>query len=507
VNLRNSFPLYVSCLTYGRQARSLMQTRKLTTTAAVTVALASACAATPAADAATKFTVRGAGFGHGVGMSQYGAYGYAMQGTGYREILAHYYSGTAIGTQDPSTVRVLLQPRVAIARFSGARRAAGKTVSPAKTYGVRPGRYAGTLDLLSPSGRRLKRVTAPLTVRGSQNRVLLSGYALNGVTSGVYRGALEFRPAGPAGVQAVNAVSLEDYVRGVVSRESPSSWPAEALKAQAVAARTYAVTTSKGGAGWDQYPDTRSQVYGGVSAETPSTDAAVAATADELVTYGGKPVVTYFFSTSGGRTEDVENTTLGTAPVPWLKSVEDPYDQASPKHRWGPYTWSLATADAKLGSLVKGAFKGIEVVRRGESPRIVAADIVGTGGRTRVDGATLRARLGLFDTWAYFTSIKTGKAPKPAPEPENQTPSQVEPTGGVTPEARAATLARHRLAGQVIPAHRGSDVVIQRRSRHRWVAVGNADTDARGRYAFTVDTKGRYRVRYHGIAGPVVAFR
>src|SRR4051794_20982052 len=284
-----------------------MKTRNLiTTTAAAAACLAAAGTAVPAADAATKFTVRGAGFWHGVGMSQYGAYGCATNGAGYREILAHYYTGTAIGTQEPSTVRVLLQPGVAVAHFSGARRAAGKTVDPAKTYGVRPA-PGGMVDLLSPRGRKLKRVAAPLVAKGSGGRVLLSGYALNGVTSGVYRGALEFRPSG-AGVQSVNAASLEDYVRGVVSRESPASWPAEALKAQAVAARTYAVTTSKGGIGWDQYPDTRSQVYGGVSAETPATDAAVLATADQLVTYDGQPVVTYFFSTSGGRTEDVENT-------------------------------------------------------------------------------------------------------------------------------------------------------------------------------------------------------
>ena len=94
----------------------------------------------------------------------------------------------------------------------------------------------------------------------------------------------------------------------MVSRESPSSWPAEALKAQAVAARTYAITTSKAGDGWDQYADTRSQVYGGVAAETASTNAAVAATRGQVVTYDGEPVVTFFFSTSGGRTENVENT-------------------------------------------------------------------------------------------------------------------------------------------------------------------------------------------------------
>src|SRR4051794_5016297 len=465
-----------------------MPTRKLLTAAAATAALL-----TPAvAEGKTRFTVRGAGFGHGVGMSQWGAYGYASKGTGYRDILGHYYSGTSIGTGAPTTVRVLLQSGQGVAHFAGARAAAGKVVDPAKTYGVKAA-SDGSVVLLSPTGRKLKKVPAPLTVTGSGGAVQLAG-------AGAYRGGLEFRPDG-GGVQAGHGVGLEDYVRGVVARESPSNWPAEALKAQAVAARTYAVTTSKGGNGFDQYQDTRSQVYGGIAAETPTTDAAVAATAGQLVTYQGRPVVTYFFSTSGGRTEDVENTTLGAEPLPWLKSVKDPYDGSSPKHRWGPYRWSLGTTGAKLRGLVKGAFRGIQVVKRGESPRIVQADVIGTRGRTRVSGAVLRARLGLFDTWAYFTSISTGKAPTPKPKD----PTPVGPTGGVTPEARATRAARHRLTGRVLPAHRGSDVSVQRREDGRWVTVGSADADARGRFAFTVEVPGRYRARYRGDAGPSVS--
>ena len=111
---------------------------------------------------------------------------------------------------------------------------------------------------------------------------------------------------------------------------------------------------------------------------------------------------TYFFSTSGGRTEDVENTSLGTAPKPWLKSVVDKYDSVSPKHRWGPIRMGYRAAGRKLRGLVKGRFKGIKVVRRGSSPRVVEADVIGSRGRTRVDGATLRARFGLFDSWVVL---------------------------------------------------------------------------------------------------------
>src|SRR4051794_23787724 len=125
------------------------------------------------ADAAGRFTIRGAGFGHGVGMSQYGAYGYAMQGANYRQILAHYYTGTALGAYPDTTVRVLLQSSVATARFSGATAAGDRRLDPSRTYGARVGKLAGTVDLLSPSGRRLMRVTAPLRVTSSAGVTVL----------------------------------------------------------------------------------------------------------------------------------------------------------------------------------------------------------------------------------------------------------------------------------------------------------------------------------------------
>src|SRR5204862_5890506 len=116
-----------------------------------------------------------------------------------------------------------------------------------------------------------------------------------------------------------------------------------------IAARTYAITTSHSG-DFDQYADTRSQVYDGVAVETTASNEAVAATRGQVVTYQGRPVVTYFFSTSGGRTENVENSFSGGQPEPWLKSVPDPYDGVSPLHRW-KFVWSAGTAAAQLGGL------------------------------------------------------------------------------------------------------------------------------------------------------------
>jgi SpoIID/LytB domain protein len=303
----------------------------------------------------------------------------------------------------------------------------------------------------------------------------------------------------------INALSLEDSVRGVVSLESPASWPIEALKAQAVAARTYGITTKRSGT-FDEYPDTRSQMYGGVGAETAATNAAVDATAGQVVTYGGEPVVTYFFSTSGGRTENIENTALGTTPEPWLKSVPDPYDSVSPRHTWAPQKLSLGTARARLGSLVKGSFRGIRVVKRGRSPRIVAADVVGSRGKTRVSGATLRSRLGLLDTWAYFTTIGVKRAPAPQQPVTPPVAPQAagDGTGGAQSSARRAVAA---LTGSVMPAHRGATVQIQLRRDDHWSTVTEARVDGGGRYRAAVTRRGTYRVVYWGDAGSAIAIR
>jgi stage II sporulation protein D len=446
------------------------------------------------ADAAKRFTIRGAGFGHGVGMSQYGAMGYATHGWSYRRILAHYYTDTSLGVLTESRdVRVLLQSTSGSAAFSGASSAGGRRLSPGKTYYVR-GRAAGQVQLLSARRRVLATVPSPLRATGP-GLLTLKGRAGNGITNGAYRGALEFRGGTFGGINAINALPVDDYVKGVIPLESPASWPIEALKAQAVAARTYALTTSKAGDGFEHYPDTRSQVYGGAGAEQPSTNLAAEETAGQLVTYDGTPVPTYFFSTSGGRTEDVENTTLGTEPKPWLKSVEDEYDSVSPKHRWGPIRMRYSSAGAKLRGLVKGRFKGVKVIRRGSSPRVVEAEIVGSRGHTRVNGATLRARFGLNDTWAYYTSIKTRRVAPPSP------------TGGAGGPVIARVPDIAGLAGHVVPARKGATVEVQRLTGGRWVDVGSTEAGRSGRYSVGVPAKGLYRVRYRGEPGPGVRVR
>jgi stage II sporulation protein D len=355
-----------------------------------------------AAQGAPRFVIRGAGFGHGVGMSQYGADGYAQHGKGYRFILAHYFTGTSLEQLSTSpTVRVLLQVGSS-ASFGHASSASGRRLDPDTVYTAAPVGL-GRIELRGPSGNTLASFASPLRVTGDVP-IRLHGRAQNGLSDGYYRGAMEFRATAVGSLESINAVGLEDYVRGVVGAESPPSWPAAALEAQAVAARTYAITTAASG-DYEQYADTRSQMYRGTAAEVASTEAAVSATRNQVVTYHGKPVVTYFFSTSGGRTEDVENSFIGSPAHAWLRSVADPYDNVSPLHRWGPISMSMAAAARRLGGLVKGRFKGIVVTKRGASPRVVYAQVVGTGGRVRVTGPQLRSAFGLHDTWATFKVV------------------------------------------------------------------------------------------------------
>ncbi len=417
------------------------------------------------ASAASTFYVAGGGDGHGIGMSQYGAYGYALHRRDYRFILARYYQGTALGTASPGrTVRVLLA--TGQASFTGADAAGHARLDPGVTYHVQP-LAGGALALRTKSGRRVRgNFTAPLTVTGP-TLLIVPGL-------GTYRGSLQFGPDGQGGVETVNLVGLDDYVRGVVAAEMPSGWAAQALEAQAVAARTYAITAPVGAVGYDLYSDTRSQVYGGVGAETPPTDAAVAATKGQIVTYAGRPAATYFFASSGGYTESVQNVWPGATPEPWLRGVPDPYDGAGgdPYHHW-THRLSLSVVAAKLGSLVRGALRGIVVTRHGVSPRIVQAAVVGRRGRTTVAGAALQSLLGLPSTDATFTTITT-------------------------------TTARGQLSATIYPAPAGSPVWVQSRRRGGWRTIGRASATSGGAFTAPVPGPGTYRVRYSRLSGPAV---
>src|SRR3954452_12722108 len=371
--------------------------------AAVLTALCALICVPAAADAKVRFWIKGAGFGHGVGMSQYGAYGMARLGRNYQQILAHYYRGTIVSLTPTHSIRVLLQSGRSRVRLDGATRVGGKRLSMNKTYSAT--QHGSGVRIRGPRGGRIATFARPLKGRRTVRYVRLRGTALNGVTSGRYRGALELRGGG--GLSVVNALGLDAYVRGVVPGEMPSSWLPEALKAQAVAARTYGLASDRGSF-FDVYPDTRSQMYQGRDYETLSTNAAVRATRRNVVTYDGALIMTYFFSTSGGRTESVQNSFIGAAPEPYLRGVKDPYDKIAPRHRWkfGPYT--RRAISARLGSLCRGSFRRLRVRKHGYSPRIVSADVVCSRGTVRTTGPTLRSTLGVYDSWLSIKKVTSG---------------------------------------------------------------------------------------------------
>jgi stage II sporulation protein D len=360
--------------------------------AALVCAAALACALAPTAKAATTWTVTGHGFGHGVGMSQYGAYGYALHGFTYKPILAHYYQGTTIGEAPKSRVRVLLTIASGDVTFKKATSACGRKLDPAKPYRARLS--AGTVKLLSQRGATVKSCGAKLKAKG-KGRIRIRG-------NGAYRGNLVVVPTSGGGSLAViNALDIDKYVQGVIAGEMPSSWPIEALKVQAVAARSYALASAVTGRSFDVYDDTRSQVYKGIAGETAATNNAAALTKHEVVLYNGALATTYYSASSGGQTENAEFA-FGGDPVPYLKGTDDPYDTTSPLHNWKK-TYTQGQLESGLGSLLKGSLEDIQITKTGVSPRIVTANVVGSNGTTKVTGSQLQSALGLYSTWMAFT--------------------------------------------------------------------------------------------------------
>jgi stage II sporulation protein D len=438
------------------------------------------------ANAAVRQVIRGAGFGHGIGMSQYGAYGYALEGAQYPGILAHYYNGTRLSTAPSAPVRVLLQPVDPYIRVRGATSVGGRAIRPSRLYVAKRG--AGGIVVTTESGKRVARFAASDVTFRSADPMRLMGPALNGVSSGLYRGSIEVSLDG-SGVTAINELDMDSYLRGVVAGEMPSTWPLEALKVQAVAARTYALATRKTSGAFDQYPDTRSQVYRGVTGESVRSDAAVSETSGRIVTYGGVPAVTYYFSTSGGHTENVEFSFVGSLSKPWLVGVPDPYDNQSPYHRW-TVSFSAAKLDRALGA--PGAFKRLKVLQRGVSPRVVRAEVIGTRGTRTVTGPQVRAALGLRDTWfthyRVASSARRSRSARPA-------------SWGPRPPLRS-------LTGTLQPAPRKHVLRIERRGADgRFRLVTRARTSRVGRYRVPLTRSGVYRVAYGAVTGPAVRVR
>jgi stage II sporulation protein D len=239
-------------------------------------------------------------------------------------------------------------------------------------------------------------------------------------------------------------------------------------------------------------------MYGGVAAETPSTDAAVAATRGQIVTWGGRPAITYFASSSGGHTENIENAWPGSSPKPWLKGVSDPYDGVAhnPYHRWS-YKLAIPSAAAKLGTLVKGQLVGIAVTKHGVSRRIVSAQVVGTRGRAAVSGPQLEGMFGLPSQPTAVTTVTSAPGASPTSSRRLTAPGQL-----AAAETAFEVLEIH---GRVFPSRPGSTVAIQLQTARGWRTVSEAGLGSGGVYDAWLALPGNYRALYGHVAGPVVA--
>jgi stage II sporulation protein D len=343
--------------------------------------------------APASFLVSGRGWGHGVGLSQWGAYGFARQGATYAQILSHYYQGTTLGPAPVSRVRVLLVPGRNLVTISSqapfrVRDASGQAYELA----AGPHQFGPGFRLRVNGQQRQRKLTGPLTFLPGSSPLRLDR---------AYRGNLVVSASGGS-VRVVNHVGLEAYLFGVVPGEMPFYWVPEALKAQAVAARTYALAGRKSGGDFDLYPDVRSQVYGGVSSERATTTAAVQATAGEVVLYRGRIVTTYFFSTSGGKTANVNDVWPGSGRVPYLVSVPDPYDAASPHHSWGPF--AVQSGRLARALRVRGRLLDVRLAVT-PSARVRTVTAVGTRGQSTLSGSDVRQALGLRSTWFQISLL------------------------------------------------------------------------------------------------------
>jgi stage II sporulation protein D len=373
--------------------------RLLPVAIALVVALSCAAAAQPA----VTFVFKGKGWGHGIGLSQYGTQGFALNGRTYDEILAHFYQGTTLGNRS-ATIRVRLASSRGFVNLGSPATFKAGTANVGGGAAWRVTAPPGGGIRLTRSGTT-RNFPSPTTFRPGSASLVLNGRS--------YRGTIIVRRSGST-VWALNVLGLDPYVKGVVPQEMPTSWHAEALKAQAVAARSYALAAG-GHCSWFgtsvMCPDTSDQVYGGRSAEAASSNAAVDATAGRVVLNGGAVATTFFFSTSGGKTASIADE-WGSAPQPYLVSVPDPFDGISPHHSWGPgdpqtdcsgtapdCVWTGAALKTKMGTRVPAGLTDLVVTARNGSSRVSTVRANGAGAPKTFTGATARSVLGLRSTW------------------------------------------------------------------------------------------------------------
>ncbi len=327
------------------------------------------------------FVFVGGGTEHGIGMSQYGAKGLAELGKNYQEILGHYYQNTKMGQRNTSGVKVRIG--IVLGGAGGKIYARGGTAHMA-------GKLIEQDDFVEVSpaiGHAIIRPDSPATYFEVDYKA--SGY-------NEYFGAIEVKNVGGS-LFTINHINVEQYLKGVVPAEMPRSWPLEALKTQAVAARAYALRQIKPEAIFDMDDSTRFQVYLGKKYQFSATDKAVDETAGQVVMYGSEIIPCYYHSTSGGYTENNENV-WGGRPRPYLRGVPSPWEENSPWWSWQSKIFSREELSEILGRDERtrvGLVEKIEIINRGISGRVIAVKLSGSEGQKIITGQTLRRVINL----------------------------------------------------------------------------------------------------------------
>lgn len=369
-----------------------------------------------------KITVIGAGWGHGRGMSQYGASAAAKKGLTYDKILAFYYSGTTLGALKDSTMRVWITADSDAA--VQVRPVSGQTVADSAGHSVTlptgpsyaqwrisrsgPNRvlaYRNAVGAWLPyQAKNLIPTRVWYVSNPSTGTVKL---AMPGGSTRVYSGKLALRFKGARAI-TVNYVSMETYLRTVVPAEMPAEWAPEALKAQAVAARTYAAkerASRPSGAIYDICDSSSCQVYKDNGGRFATTDRAIAATANTVVLYKDGLALTQFTNSNGG-------WAAGDPDLAYLTAKKDPYD---PVKTW---TKTLTAADFQKAYPAIGTFVSVQVAtRQGVGPyagagRAATVKITGSAGSVTVSGRSFKSKFGLKETLFSFSSAAVNATKK-----------------------------------------------------------------------------------------------
>jgi len=375
------------------------------------------------------FRMTGSGWGHGRGMSQWGAYQAASEGRTHQEILSFYYPATTLEKLPSGVVRVLLSSDTG--RNLIVRAVPGMTatfeqdapqtlVLPAQPEGcTRPAtkwraRSVGKrmrLDARCGSWTKVARKLGPTITFEVPGGIVATK---DGASKRGYRGVVSATYVARKSVRVVNTVPMEQYLRAVVPAEVSPSWPAESLRAQAVAARSYAATEMRGRASsaFDVYDWVRSQAYPGAveygsgwrvtrTREYAATDAAIADTAGVHVTAGGVPALTQFSSSNGGAT--------AASPLPHMVAAADPWDAAATKNPRLAWTDTVSAAQLSAQCSGSGPVTAVRVLQReGAGPwggRISRMEIVGTNRSCQLaSDSAIRLALGVNSSFLTFAS-------------------------------------------------------------------------------------------------------